>query len=69
MHMKKLEHNCPSHQSLDCLHEAKRQGFAYLTPDEHRLIETLRWTSHCGRDLIYTLANDLRQTRPWDNRI
>ena len=67
--MKSKKHLQQNLSSLDCLHEAKRQGFAYLTPDEHRLIETLRWTSHCGRDLIYTLANDLRQTRPWDNRI
>jgi hypothetical protein len=41
----KKPRKCSIHQSADCLYQAKTQGFVYLTPDEHRLIETLGWTS------------------------
>ncbi|MCD5988243.1 hypothetical protein KDX30_10040 [Pseudomonas sp. CDFA 553] len=58
-----------SHHTIDCLHKAKTQGFAYLTPDEHRLIETLRRTTHAGRTIIYTLAQDLGRARPWGQRV
>lgn len=67
--MTKLKKNRNAHQPIDCLHEARTQGFAYLTPDEHRLIETLRWTTHAGRTIIYTLAQNLRRALPWEQRV
>ena len=55
-----------SARHLETLLEAKRLGFAFLTPDEHRLIEHLRWTTHEGRQPVYTLASQMRRVCPWD---
>lgn len=54
-----------SARQLETLREAKHLGFAFLTPDEHRLIEQLRWTTHAGRQPVYTLASQMRRVCPW----
>lgn len=54
-----------SNKSHAALSFASSRGFAFLTPEEHLLIDRLRLTTYAGRAIVHDMARVIARRHPW----
>ncbi|MBX9612453.1 MAG: hypothetical protein K2X51_12600 [Burkholderiales bacterium] len=52
-------------QPAAALSYARSMGFAFLTPEEHQLIDRLRFTTLAGRAIVHDMARVIQRRHPW----
>ena len=56
---------CAATNTTEAFRIARQCGFMALNDNERALIETLRWTTWHGRDMVYEFAIVAQRLNPW----